>query len=71
MNTMQAMTTSLECRKLASHYRTRDGNAPLSEQERLGLASLLTGVADLIQSLNMSSLPDQGNMVTFAKRANR
>lgn len=64
----QAKATAYDCRKLASFYRTRDPDGPLSEQERLGLASLLAGVADLIETTTRSYGSTQGNVVNLPKR---
>lgn len=67
MTNHDAMKTALECRKLSSYYRTRNSDAPLTDQERMGLANLLSGVADLVQAVSLNAAPDQGNVVTMAK----
>lgn len=58
----------IECRRLAHYYRTREAD-PMGDEERLGLASLLAGMADLIIALHGLNDPQENsNVIAFPRR---
>lgn len=67
MNQMSQLSTVIECRKLASYYRTRTPGTPMNRSEQAGVSALLGGIADLIESLNMSAKPRTDNVIELAK----
>lgn len=67
MSPQQAICTAMECRKLASYFRTRSTSEPISDLEKAGIANLLTGVASLIETFNLST-PESENVLQMVRR---
>jgi len=71
MSQNDTLMAVIECRKLAHYYFTRESD-PMSDEERLGLANLLVGVADLIIALHGDTAEveeERSNVIDFPRRA--